>query len=1040
MDLDDSVFPRDDSSKDQFYDDWNPNPTSETDTRSKPAEGLDPFEALTRGSGALNETAARSLSRVDLPKAVFIPSDPLRYRLPGVPSNAVANGETAANEPIDRPLVFPKLGEGIGGFRLISELGRGAFARVYLAHEVELGNRPVALKVSKAEGDEPRILARLQHTNIVPIHSVYDDRSKGLRLICMPYFGGANLAQVLDAAGPRSAHQTQGQSFVNALDLIGLPVIASQPIRPARQPRRSLADSLKAEGSVVTDAVAAPLNSLTFHRSLLGRLTWWPRARSVVDVGAEGSPVEADPSQPARQFLLGSSYVRASVWIMARLAEGLEHAHSRGLLHRDLKPSNILIAADGTPMLLDFNLATETYLAGPEDGTKAMMGGTLPYMSPEHLDAFNPQGATSPDSVDERSDLYALGLILFEMIARQPVFPAPPSGMKLFELLAFMTNERRRGAPSLRETNPEVPWSLAAIVAKCLDPNPDLRFQSAGAFAEELRRFLDDQPLKFTREPSGRESLAKWSRRHPRASSASTIVPCAIAILLGIGAVAWTQAAYLRQVSARLNLRRFHETFNECQFLLNTSSGSDLAGHLRLGIEKAQSLIDRHGVAHGGDWDRGYWAASLTPEERTGLRTDLAELILLEARARVMVAEKEGKDEDRRRALEWAVVWLDRAEVFDPVPSPALFADRARYQRALGRADLFHLDDERSKSLASTSCRDEYLLGTSELAAGRFDRAEQRLNRAVSLEPSRFWAWFALGLCHFDQGRYGEAVGDFNVCTVLMPQFAWSFVNRGLAQARSGRLTEACESFDRAVGLNPSFADALGGRGLARLELGQAGLAERDLSRAIELGMHDPRVRAGRAEAIAKLGRRDEALALFADLIAERPSDTRLLVERGMIRLKTDPRAAGADFRAAITLDPDLALAHYGLACIDYRSDPTSAQKHVDRALAIEPCHLDSVELRALIRARLGRGDSSEDVDVLIKAPTPNRLFNAACAMAILAKNKPDLRHETRAIDLLRRAIETGFPPKTAREDPDLKSLQLREDFRRLVGLEPSPL
>ncbi len=138
---------------------------------------------------------------------------------------------TRAVATVDQPVIFPALGEAIGGFRLIAELGRGAFARVYLAHEAALGNRPVALKVSKAEGDEPRVLARLQHTHIVPIHSVCDDRATGLRLICMPYFGGANLAQVLDAATTRAGRSSQGRSLIDALDLVARPAPASGPSR-----------------------------------------------------------------------------------------------------------------------------------------------------------------------------------------------------------------------------------------------------------------------------------------------------------------------------------------------------------------------------------------------------------------------------------------------------------------------------------------------------------------------------------------------------------------------------------------------------------------------------------------------------------------------------------------------------------------------------------------------------------------------------------------------------------------------------------------
>ena len=87
-------------------------------------------------------------------------------------------------------------------------------------------------------------------------------------------------------------------------------------------------------------------------------------------------------------------------------------------------------------MLLDFNLAAECDRGAPEDGTRAMLGGTLPYMAPEHLDAFNPRGSTPPGAVDERSDIYALGLILFEMVAGRPAFPESPEGLELIDLLA----------------------------------------------------------------------------------------------------------------------------------------------------------------------------------------------------------------------------------------------------------------------------------------------------------------------------------------------------------------------------------------------------------------------------------------------------------------------------------------------------------------------------------------------------------------------------------------------------------------------------
>src|SRR6185312_4189159 len=286
-----------------------------------------------------------------------------------------------------------RIGEGIGGFRLVSELGRGAFGRVYLAEEAGLGNRPVALKVSRPEGHEPRPLARLQHTHIVPIHSVVDDPESGLRLMCMPYFGGANLAQVLDATGHHLPSKATGLSLIEALDTVGHPA-PSDADGPASISRRRRDFRSSAGGK---DVDPPTIGSSMPLRSILGRIPWWSRSFST----PPPPPIDdRDPSQPARRFLRESSFVRASVWIAARLAEGLEHAHSRGLLHRDLKPSNILIAADGTPMLLDFNLAAD--FVTTDEGDRAMMGGTLPYMAPEHLDAFNPNGSTPPEAVDER--------------------------------------------------------------------------------------------------------------------------------------------------------------------------------------------------------------------------------------------------------------------------------------------------------------------------------------------------------------------------------------------------------------------------------------------------------------------------------------------------------------------------------------------------------------------------------------------------------------------------------------------------------------
>ena len=102
-------------------------------------------------------------------------------------SRVGGNGRSGKDGAVTRP-TWPRIGDELGGFRLVVELGRGAFARVFLAEEMNLGRRLVALKVSRAEGDEPRILARLQHAHIVPVHSVQDEPATGLRLLMHAIF------------------------------------------------------------------------------------------------------------------------------------------------------------------------------------------------------------------------------------------------------------------------------------------------------------------------------------------------------------------------------------------------------------------------------------------------------------------------------------------------------------------------------------------------------------------------------------------------------------------------------------------------------------------------------------------------------------------------------------------------------------------------------------------------------------------------------------------------------------------------------------
>ena len=959
---------------------------------------------------------------------------------------------------------FPQSGDGIAGFRLLSELGRGAFGRVFLAEESLLGNRLVALKITRAEGDEPRILARLQHTHIVPIHSVHDDPKTGLRVMCMPYFGGANLAQVLEVASATCRSQGDHRSLLKALDLVGMPppseaIGADKPRRRSSvkssnpgeadaplantliDPRPRSAEFARQEEAGHGDApysrsgqaASDPVQSS--RRSLLGQLPGWTRSIAVGRSwsGSKSSATsDRDPVQPARRFLREANFVRAAAWIIARLAEGLEHAHSHGLMHRDLKPSNILIAADGTPMLLDFNLAADSTIKADE-ADRVRMGGTLPYMSPEHLDAFHPQGTTPPEGVDERSDIYALGLILFEMIAGNRPFAEPEPNRPILTTIRLMIDERRAGAPSLRSIDPSVPADLDAVIRKCLDPDPDRRHARAGDLAEDIRRFLDDQPLKYTSEPSFRGRLAKWARRNPRATGASTVGAVGLVLVVLLGGVAWSVTHHMTYISARLKLKGFEARFPECQFLLNTVGGP--AESLGRGITLAEETLTQAGVTLDPEHDRfsDGWLIILPAEEQKEARDDLAELILLVARARTYLADRTHSQVGQRRAIDKAVAWLDRAEMIDPTPTVSLFDDRASYLARAGQTKRAAADRERSAKLPPTSGRDFYLLGTALLARGQADRAEVALNKAISLTPQGFWPWFALGLCHFDQKRFTESAGDFAVCTVLSPRFAWPWMNRGLALARASRLTEARAAYDRALQEDNSMADALANRALVALELGDAAAAVSDLERAYAFGRREVNIQAARGEALGRVGRTSEAFELLDNLIATNPEEPLPRVARGTLRLKLDPARAEEDFRTILRIDSRNVGALLGMARAKRLTEPVESLRFAVLAQSADPNRIDAIELAAWLRGSLGDPDVKRDVERLVRSPTRNRLYNAACSLAIYTQHHPDPNLTIQAVEYLRRAVESGLSVATLRDDPDLDSLRSTPEFQTLL-------
>lgn len=369
---------------------------------------------------------------------------------------------------------FPRVGEMLGDFRLLAELGRGGRGRVYLAAQQSLADRQIVLKATPLEDHEHLTLARLQHTHIVPLYAVHDDVERGVRVLCFPYFGGGTLAGLLERLLPIPFAERKGVDLVRAL-------------------RALCVES------------AAPL-------------------------AVEG---------PACRVLELASYAQAICWIGACLADALDDAAQRGLVHLDVKPSNLLLTADGQPMLLDFHLARGSIAAhGPPP---AWLGGTFPYMAPEQRTALAAvrDGRPTPESVDGRADIYALGLVLFEALGGD------------------VTSEVRTGR-QLRRRNPAVSRGLADILDHCLALRARDRYARAGDLAADLSRHLGDQPLRGVANRSLHERWKKWRRRQPH-----VLGRLAVALaLLAVGAGVWTFAVR-RHARAELALAAAAELLDQ---------------------------------------------------------------------------------------------------------------------------------------------------------------------------------------------------------------------------------------------------------------------------------------------------------------------------------------------------------------------------------------------------------------------------------------------------------------------------------------------
>jgi WD40 repeat protein/serine/threonine protein kinase len=383
-------------------------------------------------------------------------------------------------------------GKSIGDYELIRQIGRGGMGVVFEARQRTLDRR-VALKILPLSGaldrravkrfqNEAWAAAQLEHRNIVPVYQIGEER--GIHYYAMQYVEGGDLGNLISslklAASSGSTRKNNRSTF-------------------------KLAETAEtAETSDTSDQAATPDKA---SASLAGWSSGETLASPAILQRVASSGSTADP-----KFI--DSFIDLSI----QVADALNFAHELGIVHRDIKPSNLLIDSEGIAHVADFGLAQFDDRRGGT-ATGALVG-TCAYMSPEQ--AMGKQRV----SVDHRSDIFSLGVTLYELLTLRRAFV----GESREEILRKVILEN---PVSPRKIDPRIPVALETILMKAIAKNPIDRYQTAAELADDLGRFRDKVPIK-AQKPTASQRLIQWARanRQLAASVASSFVIATIASIV----------------------------------------------------------------------------------------------------------------------------------------------------------------------------------------------------------------------------------------------------------------------------------------------------------------------------------------------------------------------------------------------------------------------------------------------------------------------------------------------------------------------------
>jgi tetratricopeptide (TPR) repeat protein len=750
-----------------------------------------------------------------------------------------------------------------------------------------------------------------------------------------------------------------------------------------------------------------------------------------------GSPnpatkVDSAVATPILDMMARFSHVEAVLWLGSRVADGLAHAHERGILHLDLKPANILLTDDGQPMLLDFNLSIDL---SQTDALEAVrLGGTLPYMSPEQLEAF----AGGKRDIDARSDLYSLGLILFEIMTGKSPFPRRVGQMK--QVVQELLEDRRQKPPSARALNPAITPAMDSILRKLLEPKRVLRYQCASHLREDLERQLDNRPLKYAPDRSVAERTRKWQRRHPRLAVACLISLVATLFFLMPATVLAVSQRHIAKRKMEIETAEARQVWQQSleearllQVLLATRT--DQRAQLDSGIDRGREELDKYGIGTDPDWMNKNLFVRLSEDERRELRQEFGEMLLFMSRGE-QIRANDSADQERESGLRSALRWNSLAiscYTADQLPR-MLFEQRKKLLKSLSLQG----DDTPTESVPATADYDAYHNAVEHATEGGYREALALLSPFCEEHPRHYQSWYVRGYCHEHLGENLEAADCWTVCIALNPGLRHAYFNRGLARLKESDFDRSSRDFTRALEFDSSWTDALIDRAIARKGLKEYSGAIADLDRVNANGNTSVRAWFLRSEIKMLDNKPEEAKLDREKALKMQPNDELDWSTRGYARMNSEPAEALKDFDEAIARNKrsSEALINKSIVLSEFLNRPQEGIAVLDRFLKFYPDHTGARMGRGVVLARVGECEKARlDAEECLKRnPTPFFMYQAAGLYAQLSRHERGTDAKQKALSLLGDALRKGFSELDLfQTDDDLNPIRDDSEFKRLL-------